>query len=138
MSSVALVLDEAALLALGTSPAGPIFRHVVAVGARVHTGAVQNLSGRMVNVRTGALRASGDVRTTVDGTVLRGAVVFNTRYALPVHEGTKPHQILPSRGTVLTWRGPSGDRVFARSVQHPGTKGRPFLRTSLLDVFRQL
>lgn len=52
------------------------------------------------------------------------------QYAMHVHEGTKPHVIKPRRKKVLSWKGPEG-RVFASSVNHPGTPARPWLRRAL-------
>lgn len=52
------------------------------------------------------------------------------QYAMHVHEGTRPHVIKPRRKKVLSWKGPEG-RVFASSVNHPGTPARPWLRRAL-------
>lgn len=47
-------------------------------------------------------------------------------------KGTKPHIIMPKRrGGVLELRGLPGERVFATSVRHPGTKARPWLIPAL-------
>jgi hypothetical protein len=44
-------------------------------------------------------------------------------------KGTKPHVILPRSGVALRFRGgPSGGFVFAKKVNHPGTKGTHFLQ----------
>jgi hypothetical protein len=60
-----------------------------------------------------------------------------------VHEGTRPHDIMPRRAKRLKFQsgyqaktlpgriasvagGPSGDTVFARGVEHPGFPGRKF------------
>ena len=52
-------------------------------------------------------------------------------YALYVHEGTKPHTILPKKaGGVLHFM-IDGQDVFARSVNHPGTKANKFLTDNL-------
>jgi len=65
-----------------------------------------------------------------------------------VDKGTKPHSIRPKRARILRFQsgykaktsvnkigassgGPFGDNVFARSVNHPGTKARNF--TSILQ-----
>lgn len=61
--------------------------------------------------------------------------------------GTKPHDIVPKRASVLAWAASasgrrlsgstrtgtkSGDMVFARRVRHPGTKPTPFLMPAAL------
>ena len=47
-------------------------------------------------------------------------------YGLYVHEGTKPHIILPSKKKLLRWT--DGNRWFSkRQVNHPGTKPDQFL-----------
>lgn len=51
-------------------------------------------------------------------------------YAIYVHEGTRGHAIEPRTRTVLRFT-VGGDVVFARRVQHPGTKANPFLRKAL-------
>lgn len=67
-------------------------------------------------------------------------------YARFVHEGTKPHVILPKNASlasqqqyagkfrlpkgsklVLRWATPGGGWAFSRYVNHPGTKPDPFL-----------
>lgn len=47
------------------------------------------------------------------------------RYAIWVHEGTRPHKIT-AKGRALAWEG-AGGMMFAKSVQHPGTKANPFM-----------
>jgi len=91
-----------------------------------------------VPVDTGQLRAShiaqpiiisgGTVRTSISAT---GSA--QQEYAMMVHEGTRPHVIRPRRKKVLSWKGAEG-RVFAREVNHPGTKGRPWLLNALKSV----
>lgn len=44
-----------------------------------------------------------------------------------IHEGTKPHLILPKGKKRLRWATPGGGWAFARRVHHPGTKPDPFL-----------
>jgi hypothetical protein len=62
-----------------------------------------------------------------------GAAVF-------IEHGTRAHPIVPRRARVLAWPASAGDRrlsgaartgttdfIFARRVNHPGTKANPFL-----------
>lgn len=91
-----------------------------------------------VPVRTGHLGRSireGEVR--VVGRNVHGSVRADADYAVYVHQGTRPHVIRPRRAKVL--RFPVGGRtVFARSVNHPGTRARPFLRNAGERVARRM
>lgn len=62
---------------------------------------------------------------------------LNVGYAAAVEFGSRPHVILPKRRKALAWGGArtlggrsragSGPTHFARRVNHPGTKPKPFL-----------
>ncbi len=49
-------------------------------------------------------------------------------YAKYVEEGTKPHTILPRHTQALRWFGPWGAPIFAKRVEHPGTKPTHFIK----------
>lgn len=56
-------------------------------------------------------------------------------YAIPVHEGSKPHTIAARRAPMLSFYWTKvGRHVKFFSVNHPGTKARPFLRNAALRV----
>lgn len=55
---------------------------------------------------------------------LEGAYVPSARYAIFVHEGTRPHMILPTNRRALYW---PGAQHPVRSVRHPGTKANRFM-----------
>lgn len=122
------------LQALGTSPAGPLYQHMVKLEAKVETRTKLNASGPIVRVRTGNLRSTIHSATQVRGTTLVGQVIADASYALAVHNGQRPHEIRPVHARVLAWQAPGGMR-FARRVHHPGTRARPFL-TDALDAIR--
>jgi len=63
-------------------------------------------------------------------------VVARTPYAFFVHQGTKPHLILPRRKKVLRWETTSGEIVFSARARHPGTKPNPFLVRALRATVR--
>lgn len=53
-------------------------------------------------------------------------LVFPTRsYAIYVHEGTRPHVIMPVNKMALYWNGAPHPM---RAVHHPGSKAQPFLK----------
>ena len=66
---------------------------------------------------------------------LRGSVTVGSdvEYAAAVNDGTRPHQIRPRRAQVLRFN-VGGRVVFARVVNHPGTRPRPFLDRALREV----
>jgi hypothetical protein len=64
---------------------------------------------------------------------VRGRVLVRVRYALPVHEGSKPHIIRARKKKALRFK-MGGTTVIVRQVRHPGTKARPWLMTALQEV----
>jgi hypothetical protein len=68
-------------------------------------------------------------------------------YARAVEYGTRPHVIVPRYAKVLAWGGSrrlsgnlrSGAKAtnFARRVNHPGTKAKPYLRPAAEEVVRE-
>lgn len=65
---------------------------------------------------------------------LTGIVAASAPQALWVEEGTKAHVIRPRKKKALRWAsngtGAEGWR-FAKKVNHPGTKAKPFLKPAL-------
>lgn len=58
-----------------------------------------------------------------------GGVEATADYAAAVHEGSRPHRIVARRAEALHfwWH---GREMFRKSVWHPGTRSRPFLRNA--------
>lgn len=84
-------------------------------------------------VDTGQLRASHrSGHVVVTGDKVSADIVAEQDYSLAVHEGSRPHVIRPRRARVLTW-GKGAGRVFATSVNHPGSRPRPWLLNALKD-----
>ena len=55
-----------------------------------------------------------------------------------VRRGTRPHEIRPKKiGGVLAFMGPNG-MVFARKVNHPGTKANPYHKRALTQTSDQI
>lgn len=78
-------------------------------------------------VDTGHLKNSGFAEQA--GTDAR--VGFTADYSRYVEFGTAPHEISAKPGGFLRFAGRSGV-VFARRVNHPGTRAQPFLRPAAL------
>lgn len=57
---------------------------------------------------------------------VRGEVGTTRLITIYLHQGTKPHNIMPRNKRVLRWAD-GGGFVFARRVKHPGTKKDPFI-----------
>ncbi|MBP9781693.1 hypothetical protein KBC89_03490 [Candidatus Woesebacteria bacterium] len=74
--------------------------------------------------RTGTLRRSitGDPQSAS-----RGRVYVDQDYGIYVEEGTRPHTILPKAGKRFLAFKVDGRMVFARRVNHPGSKPYPFM-----------
>jgi hypothetical protein len=107
-------------------------RKVASLTRRISAQAKMN-----VPVRTGFLGRSiqedplvfsGPFRVTT-------GVTATANYAGAVHDGTRPHVIRARNGQYLKFPGRNGP-VFVRSVNHPGTRPRPFLRNAAEQVLR--
>lgn len=126
MARTAVRLNAQATKALLAGPRGAIAADLLRRGLRV-----ESKAKRLCPVDTGRLRSSITTELVMSGggiPVVR--VGTNVDYAQAVHDGTRPHVILPRRASVL--RFPSrGSIVFARRVNHPGTRAYPFLRDAL-------
>lgn len=95
---------------------------------------VVNRAKVLAPVDTGRLRAS--IRADPPRLLtLRPSVKVGSdvEYAGMVHDGTRPHVIRPRRAQVLRFQ-VGGRVVFARVVNHPGTRARPFLDRALREV----
>ena len=125
MARVTLVLDQAALHQVGMDLAKRLVTGV--------TRGTLNRSAALCPVDTGLMRASGMMRIGGFGSQVVGEVEYTADYSLAVHNGTRPHVILPRRGQYLRFQ-VGGRTVYARRVNHPGTRPRPFLATALTEV----
>jgi hypothetical protein len=101
---------------------------------RVEGPRVVNRAKILCPVDTGRLRASiqGEARRTWSLRP-RFTVGTNVDYAPYVHDGTRPHVIRPRNASVLRFQ-VDGRTVYARVVNHPGTRARPFLDRALREV----
>lgn len=74
--------------------------------------------------KTGELKSKVRSRYDADG----GEIEFYADHAIFAHEPTKPHRI---QGNPILAFAHGGTTVFARYVNHPGTKGNPFIDRGL-------
>jgi hypothetical protein len=83
----------------------------LAINAPVDTGNLKNSIRHRIN--------SDDITITM------------AEHALYVELGTPPHIIRPKNAKALHWKS-AGKDVFAKRVNHPGTRPNPFIRTTLM------
>lgn len=93
--------------------------------------ATRRASGEVVKVRSGHLRRTigpPTVQETASGAA--GELRVGATYAPFLEYGTRPHRIVARRGKALRFLDRTGTLRFARSVNHPGTRPRPFFGPS--------
>ena len=121
---IRLTLDAATILKALSDPLlviGPINTFMKKAASVVQLRAVE-----LAPVDTGRLRSS----ITQEVAPLRGRVYTNVEYAPHVELGTRPHIIRPRFKRALHWQR-GGRDFFAMSVNHPGTRPKPFMRPAL-------
>lgn len=64
--------------------------------------------------------------------------VSSAPYAKYVLRGTPPHIIEARKAKALAWEGGEGHMIFAKRVNHPGTKPNPFPRRALMPAIPRL
>lgn len=80
-----------------------------------------------VNKQSGGGTLRQSIMSSVNG--MSGSVEVNASYAVPVHEGTRPHTIVAKKARVLANK--RTGQMFGKVVNHPGTKAQPFLREAV-------
>lgn len=79
-----------------------------------------------VPIKTGQLRRS----ITLEYKPITASIYPTVKYAVPVHEGSRPHVILPTKSKVLRFR--VGNKwIYARKVNHPGNKPNKFVERTV-------
>lgn len=100
----------------------------------------EKLNGQVLNRITGNLARSIASKVDQGPESVTGRVFSSgdVKYAA-IHEfggQTAPHLILPKKAQALAFTSKDGQQVFARKVNHPGSKmpERSFLRSALRDM----
>lgn len=88
----------------------------------------------LVPVDTGRLRSSIRNRVDSSGDTV-GRISTNVEYAPFVELGTRPHVIRARNAQALKFRW-HGRTIYVKSVHHPGTAAKSFLRRALREVSR--
>lgn len=81
--------------------------------------------------RTGKTRRSLEVRTAD----AEGAEIEGSQVAVFIDTGTRAHGIEPKREALKFQKG--GRTIFARKVDHPGTRARPYRVRALGEALRR-
>jgi phage gpG-like protein len=103
----------------------------------------EKLSGGVLQIRTGALKASISSDISIDGNQVNATVgsFGDVKYAAIQEYGGKTgaHEILPSKASVLAFVA-QGAIHFARRVEHPGSviPERSYLRSSLEEMSAEI
>ena len=99
-----------------------IMRSAMRQGAKV----MQRQAIANVPVKSGALKKSIKIGTRVRGGRVTAAVKTKLFYAKFVEFGTASHNIAAKQNGWLSFM-----NIFAKSVDHPGSRPRPFLRPAM-------
>lgn len=129
MANVTITINEAGIRNLLEGVSGPVQIKLQRVANDVAK-AVR----REAPVKTGKLRDSILVRRGATTSRLGWSVIADTDYSSAVERGTKPHEIVPRRASVLRFPSKAGGVVYAHKVNHPGTQPNPFMDRALRSV----
>lgn len=117
----------AAMRAIRPAMAGALRGLLIDVANRT----TRRASGDVLAVRTGHLRRTiGPPRVTETAGGAEGELRVGAHYAPFLEYGTKPYTIVPRRAKALRFIDRFGKLRFAKSVQHPGLRPRPFFGPS--------
>jgi hypothetical protein len=115
-----------------------LVRKVDSVDAQLQMRIVENLSGQVLQIRTGkAARSVEMIPARVVGNTITGAVQAGGGAAFYLkfqEDGTKPYEIVPVRAKVLAFQ-VQGRQIFTKRVKHPGLPARRPVGQAV-DAFR--
>lgn len=130
------------------SPSGPVLRDLLRRADQLIGLAKQQVGVGSSPAKGSILGAGGNPQPHLRDTIVKrtdmsrpeGPVVMVGSDAAPKalihHEGSRPHVIMPRRATMLRFVGRTGQVVFARKVNHPGTKPNRYLSDNLPKVVK--
>ena len=122
--STSFALDRTRIERLLRLPGGMVYRNMERRVRRAEAEAIRRAPGSMGTTIRSQIRCG-------PGGEFRGVINVRHPAAIYVTGGTRPHRIAPRRpGGVLRFT-VNGQVVYARYVNHPGTKPNDFLRQAL-------
>lgn len=130
----------AALHALLQTLPGKLQKNINRTGLRAGAAVFLAEVKQNIPVARGALRSTARISTRARGAEVSASVKVGGKhkgvdawYAHLVEYGTRPHKILPkTQGGAMQFGG-----IQTRSVDHPGTRARPFMRPAVDAKFRE-
>lgn len=88
-----------------------------------------------VNKQSGGGNLRQSITSVITGTA-KGKVEVGSGYGLFVHEGTRPHIILPRNKQALA--NVRGGQFFGKKVQHTGTRPNPFMKRAVEESAEEI
>lgn len=119
-------LDRSHVLAVGNSLAAPYIAETTRLALNRMRVTAPKDTGRMAN----SLKMTMRVRRTF----VAGRITASPKYTTYVELGTRAHVIRPKRKKALRFVSRRGQVVIVKKVNHPGTRPRPFMFRSLVEV----
>lgn len=138
MASRSIRFRPAAMAKLLEAPNGTVGQHMQSIGRKT-TVEAQRLADAELERQTGAYHRGFRSRTIVGAKgprlmIENNATTRDGRQIAPmVEKGTRPHIIRPRSGRVLVFQ-VDGRAVFARLVNHPGTRAYRIMERALRRV----
>ena len=121
---------------LMTSPGEPPTKHLRRVSAAT-TREAQAVARERVNSRSGAYLRGFSSTTKIGPNGPRTTIRNSAPHALILEKGSRAHEIVPRRPGGLLRFEIGGRTVYARRVQHPGTKPQRIMDTALRRTIRR-
>lgn len=146
--SITITGETSVIQSLGRLPSAinqALYRKILTLALKMErTVKVGKLNGQVLNRISGALSRSiqNEVIRTDRSVIGKVFSSGDVKYAA-IHEYggvTAPHIILPKKAAVLAFPGGPGGTIFAKKVNHPGSKmpERSFLRSTLTDMSAEI
>lgn len=141
LASVRFEADNVAIQQYMKDGGGPVVHMLIQRGDLVKDAAKQQI--RMGHIYAGLQGQGGGARQNLSDTVHSRLDLSPTDgpiisvgsdlapLAIIVHDGSKPHDIVPRTATVLRFMRPQGGVIFTKRVRHPGTKPNRYLLDNL-------
>ena len=98
---------------------------------------IENLSGKVLEPRSGELRASIQQETSQNGKTVSGwvgPIPATAKAWVQEYGGNSEYPIVPTKANILHFIASDGAEVFATRVSHPPLKERSYLRSALEDM----
>lgn len=140
-----IIMDPVAVARFVADRNGPVMRNMVVRATRVQDAARKQIRLGHVGggTRLKGLGGGAPVRANLRYSIIKRIIETNGQPSVLVgsenpiarihHDGTRPHVIRPRNAQMLAFWGGEGNKtlIFARQVNHPGTKPNRYLTDNL-------